>query len=337
MSNNTDFWKDKVVLITGATGFTGKVLTKKLSSLGATVHAIARKSSRTTELDNLNIKWFRGNVYDPEIVKSATEGVHYIFHVAAAFREAKISNDEYRKVHVESTELLAKEALKQEQFKRFIHVSTMGVHGHIENPPGNENSPYSPGDEYQITKLEAELWIKDFATKNNLPFTIIRPTGIFGPGDKRLLKVFKMAKMKFFPILGSGECLYHLIHVEDLANAIILSATADDALGEEFLIGNTEAIKLEEIINLVAQKLKTNPKAIRMPAWPFFILGWICEVICKPFGIEPPIYRRRVAFFTKDRSYDTSKMQKRLGYMPQYSNKEGILNTLEWYIHSSWV
>lgn len=325
------------VLVTGATGFTGALLVKKLVAAGVSVTAIARASSSLEQFAGMPINWVRGEVYDPATVQQATKDVEYIFHVAAAFRQAKIADEEYARVHIESTKLLAEAACANPSFKRFIHVSTMGVHGHIQNPPGNEESPFAPGDLYQITKADAELWLREFAPANKLPFTIIRPTGIFGPGDRRLLKVFKMAAMPWYPVLGFGRCLYHLIHVEDLTDAILLAAVREDALGEAFIIGNESAIGLNEMVRIVADELGRSPRALRVPAWPVFLLAGVCEAVCRPLGIEPPLYRRRVAFFTKDRSFDTSKMRRRLGFTTRFSNEDGIRQTARWYIEKGWL
>ncbi len=324
-------------MVTGATGFTGSCLTKKLVSLGLTVRAIARPCSQLGELEQLPIEWFRGNVYDPKTVALAAEEVEYIFHVAAAFRKAKIEEEEYTRVHIESTKLLAAAALQNSSFKRFVHVSTIGVHGHIKNPPAREDDPFDPDDTYQRTKARAELWLSDFASKNNLPFTIIRPTGIFGPGDRRLFKVFRMAAKPIFPILGYGKCLYHYIHVDDLTDAMLLAATHKKALGEAFIIGNTEPLALEDAIAIISKVLGKNPRIVRIPVAPFFLLADACEAICRPLHIEPPIYRRRVAFFTKDRSFDTSKMQKVLGFCPFYSNESGLSQTANWYAEHDWL
>ncbi|MDD4872651.1 MAG: NAD-dependent epimerase/dehydratase family protein [Kiritimatiellae bacterium] len=336
-NNNISIKSGTTVLVTGATGFTGSNLVKKLCSAGLHVKAIARSSSKVEHLKDLDIQWYRGDVFDEYTVNQAIKDAEYVFHVAAAFREAKYGDDFYHKVHVISTQLLAKAALNNPGFKRFIHISTMGVHGHIENPPANEESPFSPGDIYQHTKAEAELWIRDFAVTNHLPLTVIRPTGIYGPGDHRLFKIFKMAAGPVFPILGSGKCLYHLIHVDDLTNIMLLAATHPAAAGQVFLAGNDQPIPLEQMVSIIAKTIGRKPKVIRLPVWPFFLIGDICEAVCKPFGIEPPIYRRRVAFFTKDRAFDTSKMRSMLGYNCIYSNETGLQQTAQWYLENNWL
>jgi dihydroflavonol-4-reductase len=325
------------VLVTGATGFTGSLLARKLAAAGLDVRAVARPSSDIEPLADQPIKWFRGNVYDEETITPAAAGAEYIFHVAAAFRQAKIANEEYALVHVKSTKLLAQAALSNPNFKRFVHVSTMGVHGHVENPPGNEESPFAPGDMYQVTKAEAELWLRRFAGDKGLPLTVIRPTGIYGPGDRRLFKIFKMAALPVFPILGRGKCLYHLIHVEDLTDAMCLAATHPAALGEVFLVGNSASVRLEDVARLAAQVYGRKLRIARIPVGPFFMLADICEGICRPLGIEPPLYRRRVAFYTKDRSFDTHKLRERLGFQTRYTNEAGIVQTARWYVDNGWI
>lgn len=325
------------VLVTGATGFTGSVLVRKLISSGVKVSAIARQSSNVEQFRDLNIKWIRGNVFDEESVNKAVDNISYIFHLAAAYREAKVSKETYYNVHVKSTQLLAQRAVKLTNFKRFVHVSTVGVHSHIQNPPADENYPINPGDIYQETKAEAELWIRDFAQKEGLPIVVVRPTAIFGPGDKRLLKVFKMASKKWFPLLGFGKCFYHLIHVDDLTDFFMLVATHPKALGDVFICGNTEPITLKEMAIIIGDFYQRRPHFIRMPAWPFFVLSDICELVCRPLGVEPPIYRRRVAFFTKDRAFNTQKMRSILGFVPRYNNAEGLGETARWYSEQGWI
>lgn len=325
------------VLVTGATGFTGSVLVKKLLEQGLDVRAIARNTSNLVPFKGMNITWFRGEVFDKDTVAAAMQDVEYVFHVAAAFREAKSTEQDYRNVHLVSTQHIVHEALKNPDFKRLVHVSTMGVHGHIRNPPGDENSPFSPGDGYQCTKVEAEDWLKEFTENQPFPYSIIRPCAIYGPGEKRLLKLFKMAAGKIFPILGNGKCWYHLVHVEDLANAIILAATEEKALGEAFIIGATEAIQLEDMATIIAGEYGTSLKIVRLPIGPFFLLGDICELLCKPFKIEPPIYRRRVAFYSKDRNFSTKKMQEVLGYKPIWNNRDGIIQSARWYRDNTWL
>lgn len=326
-----DLPTDTVILMTGATGFTGRTLARRLVDAGYTVRAIARQSSQLGDLASLPIQWFRGEVSDPDLIRQAVDGVQVIFHLATLYRDSSADRSEHERVHVQSTRLLAEAATQQPGFIRFVHVSTVGVHGHIEEPPADETAPFRPGDDYQETKLEAERWLKDFAAAKELSYTIIRPAAIFGPEDERLLKLFRMATKPVFILLGRGKCLYHLIHVEDLAEIMLRAASTPAAEGEAFICGNPQAISLENIGRLVAETLDHPFRVVRLPAAPLFGLAWLCEHICPLIGMRPPLYRRRVAFFTKDRSFDTRKVQTLLQWTPKYDNESGIIATAKAY------
>ena len=325
------------VLITGATGFTGAVLTRKACAQGLRVRAIARTTSNLGVLAGLPIEWVRGDVFDPAVVAEASAGVEVVFHVAAAYREAGVSDDVYRNVHVDSTRLLAEAALRRPGFRRFVHVSTVGVHGHIECPPADETCRFSPGDLYQRTKAEAELWLRDFAAREGLPFTVIRPAAIYGPGDRRLLKIFKMAAKPVFPVIGHSKGLYHLIHVDDLTEILLRASVHPAAAGEVFIAGDPAALALADIVRIIGAEYGRQPRMIRLPAWPFFLAADLCEAVCKPFGLAPPLYRRRVAFFTKDRSFNTSKLRDRLDYRYGRTTEAGLRETARWYVGHGWV
>lgn len=328
--------KNDVVLVTGATGFTGSVLVRQLCLLGCKVKAIARHSSTIDHLSDLPIEWFRGEVYDNDVVVRAMENVDYVFHVAAAYREAGIEDRIYQLVHVESTKLIAAAAKSQAKFKRMIHVSTVGVLGHIKKPPADEATAYGPGDVYQNTKAEAERWIIDFAKEHDFPVSIVRPAAIYGPGDRRLLKLFKMARMPIVPLIGFSRGLYHLIHVDDLVGFLVHVADRQDTLGEIYICGSNEPISIKSMIEVIAKKIGRRPLFVRVPAWPVFLLADICEAVCKPLNVEPPIYRRRIAFFTKDRAFATAKMQS-VGYQPANSDEKGLADLCDWYHEKGWL
>jgi dihydroflavonol-4-reductase len=324
------------VLVTGATGFTGSVLVRRLVDRGVKVAAIARATSNTDTLRDLPVEWFQGDIWDPQLVKAAMSGVRYVFHLATPYREAA-TEDTFRNVHVTSTQLLAREALQQPGFRRFVHVSTIGVHGHIENPPADENYPMGPGDDYQKTKVEGELWIREFGRESGLPFVVVRPAAIYGPGDRRLFKVFKLAAGKWVPAVGGGNHLYHLIHVEDLARFFVHAATHPRAEGDVFICGSPKAISYREMITIIGEYYRVKLRFVPIPAMPLFLLADVCEFLLPKVGISPPIYRRRVAFFTKDRSFDTRKMTEVLGFRNEYSDRRGLRETAHWYAAQGWL
>lgn len=328
---------DAPILVTGGTGFTGSHLLRTLVAAGCRVRAIVRPKSDRTHLQELPIEWHEGDVFDDEVVRPAMRDVRYCFHMAAIYRQANVTREMYHKVHLHGTQTVALAARDTPGFKRLVHVSTIGVHGHIRNPPANEQAPFDPDDDYQETKALAETWLREYTAKNLLAHTIIRPCAIYGPGDERLLKVFRMAVRTYCPILGRRPCLYHLIHVEDLVRMLIRAAVHPAALNETFIAGNPESLPLDRMIHIIADTLQHPVRIIRLPVWPFFLAAIGCEAVCRPLRIDPPLYRRRVAFYTKDRSFDTRKLRERLAIEPQWSNEAGLADTALWYVRKGWL
>ena len=325
------------VLVTGGTGFTGTNLVRKLTDLEVEVRGIARESSEIGRDLQDAVTWYRGDVYDAEVVEEAMEGVNFVFHLAACFRDPGAADEEYWKVHVESTQLLAEAALEQPDFKRFVHTSTIGVHGHIADPPADETAPYSPGDIYQDTKLEGELWVRKFAEDRDLPLVVVRPAQIMGPSDRRLVKLFRFAKYGFCPVLDGHDTRLHFIHVEDLTDCMLLSAHHPDALGEVFICGNAEPTSLVDTVTEVGDMLNTTVWFIHLPSKPLFVLADVVEWVSEKLNVEPILFRRRMAFFTKDRSFDTSKLQEVLEFDYRYDHETGIRDTARGYRKRGWL
>lgn len=328
---------EATVLVTGGTGFTGSNLLRTLTAADVKVRCIARPSSHIpADLAN-SVEWYRGEVFDGRVVSRAMDGVHYVFHVAACFRDAGADEEEYRNVHVRSTQLLAEAAVRQRNFKRFVHTSTVGVHGHVADPPGDESSPFKPGDIYQETKLEGELWIRSFAEDERLPLSVVRPAAIMGPGDRRLLKLVKIAKTGLFPLLDGQDTLYHLIYVDDLTACMLQLAIDPRAVGEVFICGNAQSTSLREMMAVIGEVLGKQVRFMSLPSKPLFAVVDVIESVSHFLNLEPFIYRRRLAFFSKDRSFDTHKLRELLNFQYRYDNVAGLRKTVEWYRDAGWI
>jgi nucleoside-diphosphate-sugar epimerase len=323
---------DDVVVLTGATGFTGRAITRQLLQTGCTLRLLVRASSDTREFEeHPQVTVLRGELHDEAFVASACRDCHYLFHLAAAFREKALTQVHYRQVHITSTQLLAKAVSEQAGFRRFVHVSTVGVHGLIEQAPANEDYRFSPSDSYQATKAEAELWIRQYAADCELPLTVIRPVAVMGPGDARLRRMFRLARLPVVPMLGLSSSLYHLIHVDDLARCVI--AAANPALPREaiYIAGNREASSARQIITAAATELGRQARFIHLPSWPFHLAALVVEKLFAVLGKEPPIRRRQLAMLTRDRAFDTSRMQATFGDLLHHDNASGLEETVRWY------
>lgn len=318
------------VLVTGATGFTGGNLCRRLVHDGFAVRGLARPGRDTSGLEALGVEIACGDLTDAASLKSAASGVHTVYHIGAAFREEGVSIRHFRGVNVTGAQHLMDAALDA-GVRRFVHCSTVGVQGEIHDPPATEDAPYNPGDHYQVSKMEGELLVLQYIREKNLPGVIFRPVGIYGPGDTRFLKLFRHIVSGKFRMIGTGNVLYHLTYIDDLVSGIVLCGTKSGIEGEIFTLGGEEYTTLNEFVRIVAEALGVAVPSRHIPVWPVWTAGAACEALCRPFRIHPPIYRRRVDFFIKDRAFDISKAKRMLGYRPEVDMKTGIRKTAEWY------
>jgi nucleoside-diphosphate-sugar epimerase len=322
------------VLVTGATGFTGGHLAATLARQGDGVRALVRPKSRArfdrSPLPAAGVQAVEGDLGDRAALMRATEGVEVVYHIAATYREAGQPDSAYRAINVDGTRNLL-EAARSGGTRRLVHCSTGGVHGHIEHPPADEDAPLNPGDVYQETKLEAEQLARQFGLDTGLDVVVARPIGIYGPGDTRFLRMFRGLKRGRFPMLGSGRAFYHLTYIDDLVEGFRLCGTHAAAAGRTYILAGPRYTTLEELVALVARELGVRPPRIHWPVWPFWTAGVLCEMICVPLRVEPPLYRRRVDFYTKSRAFDTKRARTELGFAPKVDLEEGIHRTADWY------
>ncbi len=327
----------KTVFVTGASGFTGGHLCRILTQRGYKVKALVRKSSNTKALQDLGVELAYGDLANLGGQNGALAGVDIVFHVAAAYRQEGVPKEYFWKVNVDGTRAML-ESARRSNVSRFVHCSTVGVQGEIDDPPAKETAPYKPGDHYQESKMEGEKLALGFFDKyDDIEGVVVRPVGIYGPGDTRFLKLFKFMNNGKFRMIGSGDVLYHLTYVEDLAEGIILAGESAEAAGNIYTIGGNEYLPLKQLVAMLGKVLDRPVPRHHLPLKPVYLASAVCESICRPLGIEPPLYRRRLDFFTKDRAFDISRAKKDLQYEPRVPLEEGLARTAEWYKKQGWI
>lgn len=324
------------VLVTGASGFTGGHLARYLALRGHEVRALVRRIPLEAGSSRPEIEYVQGNLRDSASIHRAAAGVDVVYHIAAIYREAGLKDAAYRTVNADAVGTVV-DAAAAGGARRVVHCSTVGVHGDIEHPPANEDAPLRPGDIYQETKLEGEHVARKTAERTGIEVVIARPSGIHGPGDRRLLKLFRgVARRRFF-LLGNGGNFYHMTYIDDLVEGFRLCGEAPQAAGRTYILAGGEVTTLKDLVAIVAETAGVAVPKLHLPVWPFWLAGAACEAVCAPLGVEPPLYRRRVDFFTKSRAFDITRARTELGYAPQVSLREGIRRTLEWYQAAGWL
>ena len=319
------------MLVTGGTGFTGAALVLRLCEEGHKVRSLDMQSGvLDKELKAAGAELVHGSVADRDAVRKTMNGVDIVFHLAAAFRKINVPESHYVDVNVNGTTHVMEEA-RDAGVTKVVYCSTQGVHGHVEDPPGDETSPIAPADYYQQTKYEGEMVVREFA-KTGMKTTIIRPTAIFGPGDPgRFLMIYKRVHRGRFPIFGTGDVFYHPVYIDNLVDGFLLSMNPEKGNGQEYLIADSEYVTIENLVKRVGRSMGVDVKTPHYPITPLIAAGHICEKICRPLGIVPPIFPRRVDWFRQVRAFRIDKARRDLGYEPRVSLDRGLLLTFEWY------
>jgi 2-alkyl-3-oxoalkanoate reductase len=326
------------ILVTGGLGFTGAALTERLLDDGHQVVALDKQPGLIDEqLRKKGAEIVYGSVTDRDVVAKSMVGVEVVQHLAAAFREIGVADEIYKSVNVQGTRIVTEEAIKA-GVRKLVYCSTQGVHGHIEHPPGDESSPIAPADYYQQTKYEGEVVVRELAPKAKLEFTIIRPTAIYGPGDPgRFVMIYRKAKKGTFPMFGRGLTTYHPVYIDNLVDSFVLAMAQGVGAGEAYIIADAEYFPLPVLVEKVGKAIGVNVKIPHYPLWPLIVAGHVCEKLCKPFGIEPPIFPRRVDWFRQVRAFRIEKARKGLGYEPRIGIDEGLRRTGEWYVKHGYL
>jgi nucleoside-diphosphate-sugar epimerase len=324
------------IALTGASGYTGGRLLETLRARGDEVSVLVRPRSLTERLRALATRVVEGELGDRPAARRLVEGCDAALHVAAVYRTAGHPDSYYRDVNVGGTEALL-DAAAAAGLRRFVHTSTVGVHGHVERPPADESAPIAPGDIYQQTKAEAEELALRYHREKGVPVAVVRPGAIYGPGETRLLKLFRAIARGRYAIVGSGRTFYHPVYIDDLVQGYLLALEKEQAVGESFLVCGPSYASQAELAALIAKHTGGRVLPFRIPAAPIQWLGDLVEAVCVPLGVEPPLHRRRVDFWTKSRAFSIAKARRLLGYEPRVGLEEGIARTAAAYREAGWL
>ena len=318
-------------LVTGAGGFVGSFVTKLLLEQGFQVRAMVRNPKQTAELERIGAEVVIADMKDIESLRMAVKGVKGIYHIAGLFRQAGLPESEFNAVNAVGTRNLFEVAVEAGA-SRIVHCSTVGVIEPRQDVPSTEKDPYSPADMYQRSKMDGEKIALEFYQSGAISGVVIRPAMIYGPGDERTLKIFRMISKGNFFYVGKGDKLVHWIDVRDLARAFLLAMQHEERNAEIYIIPGRTAVPLKQMAELIADNLGIKRPWLHLPVKPMQWMGNLCESVCTVFKINPPIFRRRVDFYTKNRNFDGSKARAQLGFKPSQSFSKELDDIIESYI-----
>ena len=321
------------ILITGGTGFIGSRLTLQCLREGHTVRSLALRRTNAEEANAREIaaagaEFVEASITDPAAVDAACRDIHLVYHLAAAQHESNVSKDHFHDVNVTGTRNVLEAALRR-GVQRVIHASTIGVYGSTNHDLVGETAPLAPDNVYGITKLEGERVAHEFADR--LPVVVVRISETYGPGDRRLLKLFKALKRRTFVHIGDEKNVHHPIYIDDLLAALQRAAVQAQAPGKTLVVAGPRPLTTQDMIDAICRALGAEPPKLRLPLAPLQLTAAVMERVLPPLKIEPPLHRRRLDFFIKNFHFDGSAARAVLGYLPTIDFSEGVRRTAEWY------
>lgn len=324
------------ILVTGATGFIGSSLVEKLVKDGQEVTVFSRQPGSPANLKRLKAALCYASFNEPDTLKEAARGKEIIFHLAGLINAPRELLHLYRQANVLTTRNLLR-AADRSVLRAFVYCSSVAVYGQLKNLPADEKTPPSPDNLYGQSKYEAEEVCLDFFKKEQMPVSIVRPTWVYGPRDRRTFKLFKAIKKGAFAIIGDGKIRIHPLFIYDLVNAFKLCAFNEKAGGKIFLIGGEETLDLNNLVSLIAKALGRIPPRLHIPLKLAKTGAFTLENLYRPFGKKPPLSRRRLEFFTRNQQFNISRARRELSFEPEYGLPEGINITVNWYRKEGWL
>jgi nucleoside-diphosphate-sugar epimerase len=143
--------------------------------------------------------------------------------------------------------------------------------------------------------------------------------------------MFRGIARRRFPMLGPGKVFYHLTYIDDAVDGLRRCGETPGAAGRTYLIAGATYTTLADLVALLSRVLNVREPWLRLPVWPVWLAGALCEAVCLPLRVEPPLYRRRVDFYRKSRAFDISRARRELGFAPAVDLETGLRRTADWY------
>ena len=323
-------------VVTGGTGFIGSHLIERLRQKKYQITCIAKDAMYSSVLTDPNIEVISGDLNGSLPWDLILQDADYFYHLAGVTR-AKTNNDYYDGNYLTTKNLVGVCRQHGRNLKRFLYVSSLAAAGPCNNGHSiDEKCVCHPISHYGKSKLLAEQEVMKL--KGLIPFTIVRPSAVYGPRDRDMFKYISMIRFHVQPLIGLKRKWLNLIHVNDLVEGIIQSTENPHAADEIFFLGHDKANSTQEIGDAISLALNCRRLKITIPVALVYGIGGLLEMMGK--------LTRQYVFFNIQKvregcqiSWDCSveKVKSLTGFQPQISLVDGMIHTCQWYRDNGWL
>ncbi len=315
------------VMVTGAGGFIGRHLVRRLAAGGSSVLALdVQPESPFAGLKNVDYRTV--DVRDDRALLTLLRGVDIVFHLASMHLQVHADEAAFQRVNVQASGVLVNRAAEA-GVRRLVHTSSVGVYGHVEAPPATEDAPKRPQTPYERTKLAGESLVIDRARASGLDVVVLRPAWVYGAGCRRTAKLLRSIEKGRFFYIGRGDNLRHPLYISDMIDAYLLAAGSEAAdTPRIYNIAGPRPLRLREMIDSAAGVLGVSSPRLAIPRPAGWVAGLAAELAFRPIRREPPFSRRSLAFFFNDNAFSIAAAAQDLGFRPTVEFESGLRLTM---------
>ncbi|HEX7566287.1 MAG TPA: hopanoid-associated sugar epimerase [Bradyrhizobium sp.] len=323
--------KEKI-LVTGASGFVGSAVARKLVEAGFSVRALVRGTSPRAHLAGLGLDFFEGDLRDRKSVERAIAGMRYAFHVAADYRLWARDPSEIFASNVEGTRNLMEEAMRA-GVERVIYTSSVATIAlRTDGMAADETSPLREDQgigAYKRSKIAAERLVEAMVAERGLAAVIVNPSTPIGPGDVRPTPtgriIIEAAKGRIPAFIDTG---LNLVHVDDVASGH-LAALRHGKIGERYILGGQDVL-FSQMLRDIAGLVGRRAARVRLPWRALIPVAFVAEAVANVTGREPfatldGVYMAKYRMF-----FASTKAEQELGYRSRRYT-EGIDDAVRWF------
>jgi nucleoside-diphosphate-sugar epimerase len=319
------------VLVTGATGFIGGHLARRLAEQGHRVRVLVRRAVPT--LETLGMVPYRGDVRRPASLRMAVAGAQVIYHLAALRDCCDVPWSHCYAVNVAGTEYLLDAAAKA-GVERFVYCSSVGVARAPGQRDADETLPYlAPTSQvaYHRSKAEAEQLVLDAARENRIAAVGVRPVITYGPEDETgmVTRLLTLVAHRHFLMIGDGKNHLDLAYIDDVVDGMVFAAERGKS-GRVYILSSPQPRPMREIADLAGRVTHCEVPPFHVPVWAARTAAGTVEKVWRLLGRRPPLTRDAVATLTVDRGFSHMRAQTELGYRPQVNLEDGFQRTAAW-------
>ncbi len=315
--------------MTGASGFVGGHLVEALRQIGAEPRALVRSSSQVALLDSLGVEQVLGSFEDVSSLERAVTGVDVVLHLAAATRAR--TEQEYRAANVDAPRALI-EAMRRARPRprRLVYMSSMAAAGPSQaGRPVAESDPPRPITVYGRSKLAGEQLVLE--ADDAFDVGVIRAPAVYGPRDRDLLIYFRLVQGGLLPLPAGPDRWIQLVHVADLARALVAAARAAEVSGV-YQVAEPRAYRWAEVAGMIERVLRRRALRLSVPRWSVWMGAALVEASAAMVG--------RASIFNRDKVREllaagwlceTERARRELDWTPRWELEEGLRDTVRWY------